>query len=122
MRGSGKLIFGVLGMAAAMQCLAADITFTSRSDFTAMDLELKRIDNLNPQSIGLKVTLSPNAQRRLAQVTRQEMHQRVRLFINGVLVSTTTVQSEIRGPSLFISVPREIAGDLVPTLLEPPAS
>lgn len=122
MKGSGKLFFGALGMVAAMQCLAADIIFTSRSDFTVMNLELRRVDEHSPQSIELNVTLSPDAQRRLAQVTRQEMHQRVRLFINGVLVSTTTVQSEIRGPSLRISVPREIAGDLVPTLLEPPAS
>jgi hypothetical protein len=122
MRGSSKLSFVALGMVATLQCLAADIAFTSGSDFIAMSLELKRIDTSSPQSIGLQVTLSPDAQRRLAQVTRQEMHQRMRLFINGVLVSTTTVQSEIRGPGLFISVPREIAGALVPTLLEPPAS
>jgi hypothetical protein len=122
MKGAGKLIFGALGMVAAMQCLAADIAFTSRSDFTAMDLELKRIDNLNPQSIGLKVTLSADAQQRLEQVTRLGMNQSLRLFINGVLVSTTKIKSVSNGPGLLISVPREIAGDLVPTLLEPPAS
>jgi hypothetical protein len=121
MRGSGKLIFVALGMMAAMQCLAAEIDFTSRSDFTAMNLELKRIDDPNPQSIGLNVTLSPDAQQRLETVSRQEMHQRLRLSINGVLVTTATIQSVIKGPSLSIAVPREIAGNLLPTLLEPAA-
>jgi hypothetical protein len=79
MRGSGKLIFVALGMMAAMQCLAE-------------------------------------------QVTRQEMHQPLRLSINGVLVSTATIQTVIKGPGLMISVPREIAGNLLPTLLEPPAT
>ncbi|BCX66562.1 MULTISPECIES: hypothetical protein [Pseudomonas] len=109
-------------MMAALPSLAADIDFSSRSDFTEMSLELKRVDDPNPQSIGLKVTLSPEAQRRLEQVTSQEMHQRLRLSINGVLVSTATIQSVINGPGLAISVPRAVAGKLVPTLLEPPAS
>ena len=113
MKGLGKLTFMALGMMAAMQCQAADIAFTSRSDFTAINLELKRIDDHNPQSIGLNVMLSPDAQRRLEQVTRQEMQQPLRLSINSVLVSTTTIQSVIKGPSLMISVPREIAGKSV---------
>jgi hypothetical protein len=108
-------------MMVATQCLAAEIDFTSRSDFTAMNLELKRIDDPNPQSIGLNVTLSPDAQQRLETVSRQEMHQRLRLSINGVLVTTATIQSVIKGPSLSIAVPREIAGNLLPTLLEPAA-
>nr|NYU02760.1 hypothetical protein [Pseudomonas sp. SbOxS1] len=121
MRGSGRLIFVALGMMAAMQCLAADIAFTSRSDFTAINLELKRIDDHNPQSIGLNVMLSADAQRRMEQVTRQEMDQSLRLSINGILVSTATIRSVIKGPSLLISVPRAIAGNLLPTLLESPA-
>lgn len=122
MRGSGKLIFVALGMLAAMQCLAADIDLTSRSDFTEMNLELKRVDDPNPQSIALRVMLSPDAQGRLEQVTRQQMHQPLRLSINGILVSTATIQTVIMGPGLMISVPREIAGNLLPTLLEPPAT
>ncbi|MHC8385858.1 hypothetical protein [Pseudomonas sp. LB3P14] len=118
MRGSAKLLFAALGMTETLQCLAADIAFSSGSDFTEMNLELKRTDDLNPQSIGLKVTLSPDAQRRLEKVTRQEMHQRLRLSVNGMLVSTATIQSVIKGPGLLISVPREIAADLIPTLLE----
>ncbi|MGE8151357.1 hypothetical protein ACQKP5_08940 [Pseudomonas vancouverensis] len=116
---SGKLVFMAFGMMASMQCLSADIDFSSRSDFTEMSLELKRSDDLNPQSIGLNVTLSPDAQQRLEQLTRREMHQSLRLSINGVLVSTTTIQSVISGPGMRISVPRAIADKLVPTLLAP---
>jgi len=119
MRGSRQMIVVALGMMVAMSSLAADIDLSSRSDFTEMNLELKRVDDPNPQSIALKVMLSPDAQRRLEQLSRREMHQPLRLSINGVLVSTATIQAVIRGPGLTISVPREIAGDLLPTLLEP---
>ncbi|WP_237140689.1 hypothetical protein [Pseudomonas silesiensis] len=106
-------------MTAALPCLAADIAFSSVTDFTQMSLQLRTADNANPQSIGLQVTLAPEARRRLAQVTRQAMHQPLRLVINGVLVSTATIQAVVEGPGLMISVPRDIARDLVPTLLEP---
>lgn len=119
MRGSGRLLLGAFAMTAALPCLAADIAFSSVTDFTQMSLQLRTADNANPQSIGLQVTLAPEAQRRLAQVTRQAMHQPLRLVINGVLVSTATIQAVVEGPGLMISVPRDIARDLVPTLLEP---
>lgn len=119
MRGSGRLLLAAFAMTAALPCLAADIAFSSVTDFTQMSLQLRTADNANPQSIGLSVTLAPEAQRRLAQVTRQAMHQPLRLVINGVLVSTATIQAVVEGPGLMISVPRDIARDLVPTLLEP---
>ncbi|VVQ16555.1 hypothetical protein PS914_05882 [Pseudomonas fluorescens] len=121
MRGSGRLLLGAFAMTAALPCLAADIAFSSVIDFTQMSLQLRTADHANPQSIGLHVTLAPEAQRRLAQVTRQAMHQPLRLVINGVLVSTATIQAVLEGPGLMISVPRDIARDLVPTLLEPSA-
>lgn len=119
MRGSRRLLLGAFAMTAALPCLAVDIAFSSVTDFTQMSLQLRTADNANPQSIGLQVTLAPEAQRRLAQVTRQAMHQPLRLLINGVLVSTATIQAVVEGPGLMISVPRDIARDLVPTLLEP---
>ncbi|WP_224792025.1 hypothetical protein [Pseudomonas fluorescens] len=106
-------------MTAALPCVAADIAFSSTADFTEMSLELKREDNANPQSIGLQVTLAADAQRRLAQVTREATNQPLRLVINGMLVSTATIRTVVEGPKLMISVPRDIARDLVPTLLEP---
>ena len=119
MRGSGRLLLAAFAMTAALPCLAADIAFSSVTDFTQMSLELRTADNANPHSIGLHVTLAPEAQRRLTQVTRQAMHQPLRLVINDVLVSTATIQAVLEGPGLTISVSRDIARDLVPTLLEP---
>ena len=119
MRGSGRLLVVALAMAAALPCLAADIAFSSATDFTEMNLALKRQDDANPQAIGLQVSLAADAQRRLAQVTREQMNQPLRLVINGVLVSTTTIRSVIEGPKLMISVPRDVARDLIPKLLEP---
>ncbi|EJM67372.1 hypothetical protein PMI29_02384 [Pseudomonas sp. GM49] len=119
MKSAGKLIFAVLAMLGALQCLAAEIALSSETDFTEMTLELRRADNLNPDSMELSVTLSPDAQRRLALVTRQEMHNYLQLSINGIAVSNAMIHSVIEGPSLVIIVPRKIARDLLPTLLEP---
>ncbi|WP_434605394.1 SecDF P1 head subdomain-containing protein [Pseudomonas sp. R1-7] len=113
--------FAALGMMAASQCLAADIHFSSGTDFTEMNLRLKQANDPNPQALALQVTLSPEAQDRLARITRQEIHRPLRFFINGVLVSTPTVQSVLSGPGMEIGVRREIAPSLIPTLLEPSA-
>ncbi|HEX4550741.1 hypothetical protein [Pseudomonas sp.] len=118
MKGSGRVLLAVLAMMVSWQLLAAEIAFTSDADFSEMSLQLKRIDDPNPQAVMLNVTLSPDAQRRLQRVTAEEMHQRLTLSINGVQVSSATIQSVINGPDLMISVPREVASRLLPTLLE----
>ncbi|MDF9777247.1 hypothetical protein [Pseudomonas baetica] len=119
MKSAGKLVFAVLAMLGALQCLAAEIALSSETDFTEMTLELRRADNLNPDSMELRVKLSPDAQRRLALVTHQEMHNYLQLSINGIAVSNAMIHSVIEGPGLVIAVPRKVARDLLPTLLEP---
>ncbi|WP_414906396.1 SecDF P1 head subdomain-containing protein [Pseudomonas sp. IT-P253] len=121
MRGSAKVLLAVLGMMGALQCLAADIALSSASDFTEISLDIKRANEPETQSISLHVTLSPDAQRRMAQVTRENLRQPLKLFINGVHVSTATIQSPINGPGLTIAVPNEVARSLLPKLLEPSA-
>jgi len=118
MKGSGRVLLAVLAMMVSWQSLAAEIAFTSDADFSEMSLQLKRIDDPNPQAVMLNVTLSPDAQRRLQRVTTEGMHQPLQLSINGVQVSSAMIQSVINGPNLMISVPREVAGKLLPTMLE----
>jgi hypothetical protein len=118
MKGSGRVLLAVLAMIVSWQSLAAEIAFTSDADFSEMSLQLKRIDDPNPQAVMLHVTLSLDAQRRLQRVTAEEMHQPLTLSINGVQVSSATIQSVINGPDLMISVPREVVSRLLPTLLE----
>lgn len=118
MKGSGRVLMAVLAMMASWQSMAAEIAFTSDTDFSEMSLELKRIDDPTPQAVRLNVTLRPDAQRRLQRVTTEGVHQPLQLSINGVQVSSATIQSVINGPGLMISVPREVASKLLPTLLE----
>lgn len=84
-----------------------------------MSLKLKRIDDPNPQTVELNVTLSPDAQRRLERATTEGMHKLLQVSINGIQVSSAMVGSVVRGPGLRIGMPREVARNLVPTLLEP---
>ncbi|MGO4308280.1 hypothetical protein AB4Z35_00180 [Pseudomonas sp. KB_15] len=119
MKIAGKLVFAVLLMSGALQCFAAEIALSSGTDFTEMTLKLRQTDNLNPDSVELKVQLSPDAQRRFTLVTRQAMHQYLQLSINDIVVSNAMIHVVIEGPGLVIMVPRKIARDLLPTLLEP---
>ncbi|KAB0500005.1 SecDF P1 head subdomain-containing protein [Pseudomonas vancouverensis] len=118
MKGSGKWLVAALGLAGALQCQAADIELSSTTDFIEMSLLLKRMNDLKPQSVELEVTLGSDAQQRFAQVTREALHQPLSLYINGVLVSTATIQTVVQGPNLRISIPRDVARHLLPTLLE----
>ncbi|WP_434705194.1 hypothetical protein J3P85_05890 [Pseudomonas sp. Z1-12] len=114
-----QALFVALGMVAALQCLAADIKLSSATDFSAMVLTLKQVDDPNPDYLSLEVTFSPQGQQRMAQATREAMHQRLRFFIDGVLVSTAIVQEVLNGPAARMSISREAARSLVPKLLEP---
>ncbi|WP_434558360.1 hypothetical protein J3P95_19360 [Pseudomonas sp. Z5-35] len=119
MKKAQQALFVALGMAAALQCLAADINFSSATDFTTMNLRIEQVGDPKPDFVTLDVTLSPDAQRRMAQVSREEMNKPLRLFINGILVSTPTVRSVIDGVGMQIAVPSDVARSLIPTLLEP---
>ncbi|WP_236194281.1 hypothetical protein [Pseudomonas glycinae] len=119
MKGSGRVLLAVLALMASLPSVAAEIAFSSAADFSEMSLELKRIDDPNPQTVELNVTLSPDAQRRLERATTEGMHKLLQVSINGIQVSSAMVGSVVRGPGLRIGVPREVARNLVPTLLEP---
>ncbi|KQN51550.1 hypothetical protein ASE98_22475 [Pseudomonas sp. Leaf48] len=117
MRGSAKALWVALGLMGALHCLAAEIAMSSASDFTEISVDLKGAHD--PDFIILRVTLSPDAQHRMAQVTRENLHQPLKLFIDSMLVSTTTIQSAIEGPALMVVLPPETARNLLPRLLEP---
>ncbi|MBH3405531.1 hypothetical protein I5P86_10755 [Pseudomonas glycinae] len=119
MKGSGRVLLAVLALMASLPSVAAEIAFSSAADFSEMSLKLKRIDDPNPQTVELNVTLSPDAQRRLERATTEGMHKLLQVSINGIQVSSAMVGSVVRGPGLRIGMPREVARNLVPTLLEP---
>lgn len=113
-----KVLVLLLGIGSVGASQAADLTFTSASDFTEMNLELKKPHQDSSDIVMLNVTLSPEAQGRAETISRQAMKQSLTLFINGIQISTTTVHS-VLGPRFGIAVPRPIALELIPTLLAP---
>ncbi|WP_156970504.1 hypothetical protein [Andreprevotia chitinilytica] len=94
---------------------AAEIAFSSRQDFTAINLQLK--NQHNPGAITLNVELSPAAQARLASASREALHQNLTLIIDGKKVSTPKVQAVLDTRQLQISLSRETTQDLLPSLL-----
>lgn len=106
-----------LVMMGAMPAQAAEINFLSASDFIKMDMSLKDIDSLNPDTVELSVTLSPQAAERMRKISRDSMKQPLTLLINGRRINTATVMSEL-GAQFRVSMSRKVARDLLPTLIE----
>lgn len=106
-----------LVMMGAMPSQAAEISFLSASDFIEVNAVLKDIDSLNPDKVELAVTLSPEAAERMRKISRDSMKQPLTVLINGRQIATATVQSEL-GAQFRVGVPRAIARDLLPTLID----
>jgi hypothetical protein len=106
-----------LVMMGAMPSQAAEINFLSASDFIKMDMSLKDIDSPNPDTVELRVTLSPQAAERMRKISLDSMKQPLTLLINGQRINTATVQSEL-GAQFRVVMSRAIARDLLPTLID----
>ncbi|PWK29842.1 hypothetical protein [Pseudomonas sp. OV226] len=103
-------------MTGATGTQAAEINFSSATDFTRMELLLKDNDRLHSE-FEMNVTLSPEATERMQCITRESIGQKLTLLINGWKVSTATVQS-VLGSQFRVSIPTAIAKDLLPTLVD----
>ena len=121
MRIHWKMLALILGMGGALVSQAAELAFSSASDFTEINLELKNRYGDNPGLVQLKVTLSPEAQTRLEEVSRQAIHQQLTLFIDGQKISTATVQAVLNSPQWRISIARETALEWLSSFLVQPA-
>ena len=96
---------------------AAEIAFSSPGDFTEIGLNIKDTYSANPDAITLEVTLSQDAQQRMAAASGAALGQDLTLIINGKAVSTSRVQSVLDTPQLEISMSRQTATELLPALL-----
>ncbi|WP_211443479.1 hypothetical protein [Collimonas humicola] len=96
---------------------AAEIAFSSQSDFTEISLNIRDTYNGNPDSIELEVTLSQDAQQRMQAATSAALEQDLTVLIDGKAVSTSRVQSAIDAPQMRVSISRQAAIALLPTLL-----
>jgi preprotein translocase subunit SecD len=110
----GLLLPVMMGAATASQ--AAEINLSSATDFTRMDVLLKDDDRLQ-STFEMNVTLSPEATERMQNISRASLGQQLTLSINGWKVSTATVQS-VLGSQFRVSIPKAVAKDLLPTLVD----
>jgi hypothetical protein len=96
---------------------AAEINLSSATDFSRMEVLLKDDEGANPDHVQLSVTLAPEATERVAQISQESMGKPLTLSINGQPVSTATVRSAL-GRQLRIAIPRPVAKNLLPTLID----
>lgn len=114
---SCKVWMFLLAMSVAIGGHAAEINLSSATDFTRMELLLKDNENTRPDYFSLSVTLNPEATERMQDITRASIGQPLTLSINGWKVVTATVQSAL-GSKFRVSIPRALAKDLLPTLID----
>ncbi|MFC5472652.1 hypothetical protein [Paraherbaspirillum soli] len=127
MRARWQLMVASLCTFYAMAASSAEIAFSAQIDFTEINLNIKDGYRSNPDLVVLDVTLSPDAQRRLEQISRTALEQDLTITINGRTVATSRVQGVLDTPQLNINLSRQAATDLLPALLgtatsTPPAS
>jgi hypothetical protein len=111
-----KIGLFLMVMTGATGSHAAEINLSSATDFTRMELLLKDSDRLH-SGFEMNVTLSPEATERMQRITRESVGQNLTLSINGWTVTTATVQS-VLGAQFRVSIPKAIAKDLLPTLVD----
>ncbi len=118
MRASWKILAAALCATMTTTAVnAAEIAFSSPGDFTEIGLNIKDTYSANPDVITLEVTLSQDAQQRMAAASSAALGQDLTLIINGKAVSTSRVQSVLDTPQLAISMSRQTATELLPALL-----
>ena len=111
------LLCAALTIAAAAAADAAEIAFSSQRDFTEISLTIKDTYNANPDSVALEITLSQDAQQRMAAASGAALEQDLTVVIDGKAVSTSHVQSVVDTPQLRVAMSRQAAMDLLPALL-----
>lgn len=112
-----KVWMVLLAMVVSTASQAAEIGFSSTSDFTRMEILLKDIDTSGTETVVLSVTLSPEAAERVRKVSTESIGQPLTLMINGRVISTATIHSAL-GAKFQIAMSRATARELVPSLLE----
>jgi hypothetical protein len=95
----------------------AELRFDSACDFKALNLRVLEEDNVNPGSVLLDIKLQDKAVSRMAQVTRDHLHQSLNFYINGTKVSTATVQTELAMQEIQIAVDKSTAKKIFPGLM-----
>src|SRR5256885_13922954 len=111
-----KLFVLSLGTCLAMTAQATEIDFSSQRDFEEINLNIRDQGRVDSAFVVLSVKLAAPARRRLEVATRNALQQDLTLSLDGTPISTSTVQSVVKGPRLQIVLSRQIARDVFPSL------
>ncbi|WP_395823982.1 hypothetical protein [Collimonas sp.] len=111
------LLLTTCALTTAATASCAEIAFSSHSDFTEINLNIKDTFNVNPNTLALEVTLSPDAQRRMQEASSAALDQNLTVVINGKIVNTARVVNVLDSPQLQITVSRQVALELLPGLI-----
>ncbi|PUA20493.1 hypothetical protein [Glaciimonas sp. PCH181] len=104
----------------AISAHAGEINFSSDHDFLAINLNIKDQGLGNAEFVVLSVTLTPMARRRLEEASRGSLQQDMTISLDGNIISTTIVRSVMKSPHLKLSLSREMARNVFPSLLSTP--
>lgn len=101
---------------------AAEIDFSSDSDFAAINLNIKDQGQNNSEFVELNVKLTPAALRRLTNITRSAPHGDLTISLDGNVINTVTLHGVLNSAHLRLSLTRQMARDVFPSLLATPVS
>lgn len=101
---------------------AAEIDFSSNRDFAEINLNIRDQGQSDSEFVVLSVKLTPPALHRLEDVTRSALNEDLTISLDGNVVSTIKVKEVIKTPHLKLSLTRQMARDVFPSLLATPVS
>ncbi|KAF3999915.1 hypothetical protein [Glaciimonas immobilis] len=116
------LVTGAIFAMAANAANAANIDFSSNHDFAEINLNIKDQAKHNSEFVVLSVKLTPAATQRLQEVSRSAVNQDLTISLNGNEVRTLKVTDVIKNSRLKLSLTRQMAHDVFPSLLATPVS
>ncbi|MQR02381.1 hypothetical protein [Glaciimonas soli] len=118
----GCSLFCLCGALAVTTLHAAEIHFSSQRDFDEINLNIKDQAYVGRDFVILDVTLTPEAQKRLTEISDDTSNQELSIILDGKAIHATTVRSALNSNHLKISLTRKMARDVFPSLLASPVS
>ncbi|WP_343550961.1 hypothetical protein [Pantoea sp.] len=106
------LFFSIHAMSSEKQ---AEIRFNALCDFKTLNMNMIKYQEID---LALDVTLQPEAQARLAKVTRENISKKLVIDINGFKLHPVTVQNEMTSENIRVSIEKQKAKALFSALLD----
>lgn len=110
----GALLLTFQSMATAQ---GAKINFNPSCDFKELTINIRKAQDINPDSVNLDIRLQPAARTQLTQISRNHMNQNLNMYINGIKINTAIIRAELNTESIRVLVDKRVAKKIFPSLL-----